>query len=152
MKYAADRSYSLLLDPQKAARRLMEHAHAFEPIRMAGSISRKINVPFLFGDKGTVDTSRPRACRSTGLLSPERFAKFTAAVADHSPDRDRLAIFQIFPTFGFLCIFVHDRKLQRREHSRRGNGWRSAKKGGRDYARRHHEAIMTRIVSPVSLR
>ena len=30
MKYAADRPYS---NPEKAARRLMEHAHAFEPIQ-----------------------------------------------------------------------------------------------------------------------
>jgi hypothetical protein len=39
MKYASNRPYS---DPEKAARRLMEHAQAFEPIQ-----------DVLFGDKGT---------------------------------------------------------------------------------------------------
>ena len=39
MKYATER---LFADPEKAARRLMEHAQAFEPIQ-----------DVLFGDKGT---------------------------------------------------------------------------------------------------
>ena len=43
-----DRPYS---DPEKAARRLMEHAQAFEPIQ-EGRIYIE-NGPFLFGDKGT---------------------------------------------------------------------------------------------------
>ena len=39
-------------DPEKAARRLMQHAHAFET--QEGRIYiEKINAPFLFGDKGT---------------------------------------------------------------------------------------------------
>jgi hypothetical protein len=50
MKYAADRPYS---DPEKAARRLMEHAQAFEPIQDGRIYVEKINGPFLFGDKGT---------------------------------------------------------------------------------------------------
>ena len=50
MKYATDRSYS---DPEKAARRLLEHAHAFEPIQEGRIYIEKINGPFLFGDKGT---------------------------------------------------------------------------------------------------
>ena len=37
MKYATDRHYS---DPEKAARRLLEYAQAFEPIQEAQSISR----------------------------------------------------------------------------------------------------------------
>jgi hypothetical protein len=37
MKYAGDRPYS---DPEKAARRLMEHARAFEPIQDGRTWSR----------------------------------------------------------------------------------------------------------------
>ena len=50
MKYASDRPYS---DPEKAARRLMEHAQAFEPIQDGRIYIEKLNGPFLFGDKGT---------------------------------------------------------------------------------------------------
>ena len=50
MKYAADRPYC---DPEKAARRLMEHAQAFEPIQEGRIYIEKINGPFLFLDKGT---------------------------------------------------------------------------------------------------
>ena len=50
MKYATARPYS---DPEMAARRLMEHAHAFEPIQDGRIYIEKINGPFLFGDKGT---------------------------------------------------------------------------------------------------
>jgi len=50
MKYATERPYS---DPEKAARRLMEHAHAFEPIQDGRIYIEKLNGPFLFGDKGT---------------------------------------------------------------------------------------------------
>ena len=49
MKYSTDRPYS---DPDKAARRLMEHAQAFEPIQEGRIYIEKINGPFLFGDKG----------------------------------------------------------------------------------------------------
>jgi hypothetical protein len=40
-------------DPDKAARRLMEHARAFEPVQEGRIYIEKINGPFLFGDKGT---------------------------------------------------------------------------------------------------
>jgi hypothetical protein len=40
-------------DPEKAARRLMEHAQAFEPIQDGRIYIEKLNGPFLFGDKGT---------------------------------------------------------------------------------------------------
>ena len=40
-------------DPEKAARRLMQHAHAFEPIQDGRIYIEKLNGPFLFGDKGT---------------------------------------------------------------------------------------------------
>ena len=50
LKLTADRPYG---DPEKAARRLLEHAHAFEPIQDGRIYIEKINGPFLFGDKGT---------------------------------------------------------------------------------------------------
>ena len=50
MKYAAER---LFAEPDKAARRLLEHAHAFEPIQDGRIYIEKLNGPFLFGDKGT---------------------------------------------------------------------------------------------------
>ncbi|VIO68234.1 hypothetical protein CI1B_20210 [Bradyrhizobium ivorense] len=50
MKSVTDRPYA---DPEKAARRLMEHARAFEPIQDARIYIEKINGPFLFEDKGT---------------------------------------------------------------------------------------------------
>ncbi|MBR1193263.1 hypothetical protein [Bradyrhizobium sp. AUGA SZCCT0160] len=50
MKYTEARPYS---DPEKAARRLMEHAQAFEPIQDNRIYIEKINGPFLFGDKAT---------------------------------------------------------------------------------------------------
>ena len=42
MKYATDRPYS---DPEKAARRLMGHAQAFEPIQEGRIYIEKINGP-----------------------------------------------------------------------------------------------------------
>ena len=50
MKFTGDRPYS---DPEKAARRLMEHARAFEPIQDGRIYIEQINHPFLFGDKAT---------------------------------------------------------------------------------------------------
>jgi hypothetical protein len=50
LKYLGDRPYS---DPEKAARRLMEHARAFEPIQDGRIYIEKINGPFLYEDKGT---------------------------------------------------------------------------------------------------
>jgi hypothetical protein len=50
MKLTADRSFA---DPEKAAPRLLEHAHAFEPIQDGRIYIEKLNGPFLFGDKGT---------------------------------------------------------------------------------------------------
>ena len=50
MKLTADRPYS---DPENAARRLMGHAHAFQPTRDGRIYIEKINAPFLFGDKAT---------------------------------------------------------------------------------------------------
>jgi hypothetical protein len=60
MKYSTDRPYS---DPDKAARRLMQHAHAFEPVQDGRIYIKKVNGPFLFGDKGVMpnkaSASRP---------------------------------------------------------------------------------------------
>jgi len=50
MKFTTDRPFA---DPDKAARRLMEHARAFEPVQEGRIYIEKLNGPFLFGDKGT---------------------------------------------------------------------------------------------------
>jgi hypothetical protein len=84
MKYTADR---LFADPDKAARRLMEHARAFEPVHDGRIYIEKINGPFLFGDKGT-----PAEYRAGLALAIERgwlelhesgtYVKFTQAGAE----------------------------------------------------------------------
>jgi hypothetical protein len=84
MKFTTDRPFA---DPDKAARRLMEHARAFEPVQEGRVYIEKLNGPFLFGDKGTP------AEYSAGLaLAIERgwltmhesgtFVKFTQAGVD----------------------------------------------------------------------
>jgi hypothetical protein len=84
MKFTTDRPYS---DPEKAARRLMQHALAFEPVQDGRIYIEKINGPFLYVDRGTP------AEYSAGLkLAIERgwlvihdsgtFVRFTAAGAD----------------------------------------------------------------------
>jgi len=50
LKLTADRPFAT---PDKAARRLLEHAHAFDPVQEGRIYIEKINGPFLFGDKGT---------------------------------------------------------------------------------------------------
>jgi hypothetical protein len=50
MKYAEDRPYA---DPEKAARRIMELAHAVEPAQDGRIHVEQINYPFLFQDKGS---------------------------------------------------------------------------------------------------
>src|SRR5437899_12570365 len=47
VKLTADRPFA---DPDKAARRLLEHAHAFEPIQDGRIYIEKLNGPFLFID------------------------------------------------------------------------------------------------------
>ena len=49
-KLTADRPYS---DPETAARRLLGHAHAFEPIQEGRIYTEKLDGPFLFADRGT---------------------------------------------------------------------------------------------------
>ena len=59
MKLTGESPYS---DPEKAARRLMEHARAFEPIQDNRIYIEKINGPFLFGDKAnTAQASNSRS-------------------------------------------------------------------------------------------
>ena len=50
MKYAEGHPY---FDAEAAARRLMEHARAFEPVQHGRIYIEKINGPFLFQDKAT---------------------------------------------------------------------------------------------------
>jgi hypothetical protein len=50
MKLTTERPYS---DPEKAARRLLEHAQAFEPVQDGRIYIEKINGPMLFGDGAT---------------------------------------------------------------------------------------------------
>src|SRR4051812_31976572 len=45
-----DRAYA---DPEKAAPRLMQHAHAFEPVRDGRIYIEKLNGPFLYTDRAT---------------------------------------------------------------------------------------------------
>lgn len=84
MKYAADRPYS---DPEKAARRLMEHAQAFEPIQDGRIYIEKLNAPFLFVDKGTPADYRAGLDRAISLGWLEihdsgTFVKLTQSGAD----------------------------------------------------------------------
>lgn len=52
MKMTTDRPYA---DSEKAARRLMQHARAYEPVQDGRIFIEKINAPFLFGDKATAE-------------------------------------------------------------------------------------------------
>jgi len=84
MKYATDRPWS---DPEKAARKLLEIANAFEAVQDGRIPIEKINAPFLFRERATP------AEYSAGLkLAIERgwlvlheggiFVRFTQAGAD----------------------------------------------------------------------
>jgi hypothetical protein len=55
VKLTADRPFA---DPDKAARRLLEDAHAFEPIQEGRIYIEKLNGPFLFIDKGSPAENR----------------------------------------------------------------------------------------------
>ncbi|MBR0871392.1 hypothetical protein JQ633_13575 [Bradyrhizobium tropiciagri] len=50
MKPVGDRPYSA---PEKAARRIMEHARAFEPVQDGRIYIEKINYPMIYQDKAT---------------------------------------------------------------------------------------------------
>ena len=84
MKLTADRPFA---DPDKAARRLLEHAHAFEPIQDGRIHIEKLNGPFLFNDKGTFaeySAGLKRAIERGWLEIHDSgtFVKFTSAGAD----------------------------------------------------------------------
>ena len=91
MKYANSRPYS---DPEAAARRLLEHAQAFEPVQEGRIYIEVINGAFLYGDKATPTEY------SAGLkLAVERgwltlhesgtFVQFTPAAHCYSPNAER---------------------------------------------------------------
>jgi hypothetical protein len=84
LKLTTDRPFA---DPDKAARRLLEHAHAFEPIQEGRIYIEKLNGPFLFIDKGSpaeytagLDLAIARGWLE--LHDSGTYVKFTAAGAD----------------------------------------------------------------------
>ena len=84
MKYTTDRPYS---DPERAARRLLEHAQAFEPIQEGRIYIEKLNGSFLFGDKGTpaeyaAGLERAISLGWLDLQENGTFVKFTQSGAD----------------------------------------------------------------------
>ena len=83
-KYTTDRPFA---DPDKAARRLMEHARAFETLQEGRIYVEEINGPFLYGDKGTTAeyTAGLALAIERGWLSLHEsgtFVRFTPAGAD----------------------------------------------------------------------
>ena len=84
MKLTADRPFA---DPDKAARRLLEHAHAFEPIQDGRIHIEKINGPFLYIDRGspTEYSAGLKLAIERGWLEMQdsgTYVKFTPAGAD----------------------------------------------------------------------
>jgi len=84
MRYSTDRPYS---DPDKAARRLLDHARAFEPVQDGRIYIEQLNAPFLFGDKGTPAEYAAGLDRAIELGWLElhdsgTFVKFTQTSAD----------------------------------------------------------------------
>ena len=84
MKFTTDRPFA---DPEKAARRLMQHAHAFEPVQEGRIYIEKLNGPFLFGDKGTpaeykAGLARAISCGWLEIHDSGTFVKLTQGGAD----------------------------------------------------------------------
>jgi hypothetical protein len=84
MKFTTDRPFA---DPDKAARRLMEHERAFEPVQNGRIYIEHLNAPFLFGDKGTPEEYRAGLDRAISLGWLElhesgTFVKLTQGGAD----------------------------------------------------------------------
>ncbi len=52
MKFTSDSPFA---DPEKAARRLMQHAHALEVVQDGRIYIEKLTDPFLYVDRGTPD-------------------------------------------------------------------------------------------------
>jgi hypothetical protein len=65
MKYTIDRPFA---EPDKAARRQLEHAHAFQPVQDGRIYIEKLNGPFLFGDKCRRNTGPALIWRSRDWL------------------------------------------------------------------------------------
>lgn len=84
MKFAAPRPYA---DPEKAAQRILQHAHAFEPVQDGRIYIEKINGPFIFQDNGSPAEygAGLKLCIDRGWLELHEsgtFVKFTPAGAD----------------------------------------------------------------------
>jgi hypothetical protein len=84
MKFTTDRPFA---DPEKAARRLMQHARAFEPIQDSRIYIEVLNGAFLFGDRGTpaeyaAGLDRAVALGWLHLHESGTYVKFTQAGAD----------------------------------------------------------------------
>lgn len=84
MKYVEPGAYA---DPEAAARRILEHARAFEPVRDGRIYIEEINGPFLFNDKGTPAEYKAGLdwCLARGWLELHEsgtYVKFTAKGAD----------------------------------------------------------------------
>ena len=84
VKYIDPRPYA---DPEKAARRILEHAQAFEASHDGRIYIEKINGPFLFADKGTPEEYRAGLdlCLDRGWLELHEsgtYVKFTAKGAE----------------------------------------------------------------------
>ena len=84
MKYVQPRPYA---DPEAAAHKILELAHAFEPIQDGRIYIEEINGPMLHQHKATPAEYRPgldRAIEKGWLLLHESgtFLKFTQAGAD----------------------------------------------------------------------
>jgi hypothetical protein len=75
------------LHPDKAARRLMQHAHAFETMQNGQIDIEKLNGPFLYGDKGTpaeyaAGLERAISCWAGWNSRSGTFVKLTQSGAD----------------------------------------------------------------------
>jgi hypothetical protein len=73
-------------DPEKAPRRLMEHAQAFEPVQDGRIYIEKINGPFLFGERDAAEYSaglnRTISLGWRQLHESRTFVKLTQSGAD----------------------------------------------------------------------
>lgn len=84
MKFAEPRPYA---DPEKAAQRLLQLAHAFEPVQDGRIYIEKINGPFIYQDRGTPAEYGVglKLCIERGWLvlhESGTFVRFTSAGAD----------------------------------------------------------------------
>jgi hypothetical protein len=105
MKLTINRRFA---DTDKAARRLMQHAHAFEPIQDGRIYIEKLNGPFLFGDKGTPEEY---AAGSTARLRSAGLNCMTAAHSRSSPKLGQTSFPSIHAQAGPLCLRVSRGKV-----------------------------------------